>query len=201
MLHGGDERIKPLIKAMKELGLEKGSDIDKNIRETIAVKLGKSEETIRLYLNRLEKNGFLSSDEKKPKTYTLLYPLETLEQELCETSLISKDSDDFRIKMEKEAQNWLNSLSLKPTAEESGIFQGENHPEIEELTKIQQTNVNSVRNKEENLKYHCEDCENFIPYAQLCKAYPERVVVLFSAEYPSNCPFFELKKVTLKNEQ
>ena len=53
---------------------------------------------------------------------------------------------------------------------------------------------------EKTSKYHCEDCENFIPYAQLCKAYPERVVVLFSAEYPSVCPFFKLKKVTLKNE-
>jgi hypothetical protein len=54
---------------------------------------------------------------------------------------------------------------------------------------------------EKTSKYRCEDCENFIPYAQLCKAYPERVVVLFSAEYPSVCPFFKLKKVTLKNEQ
>jgi hypothetical protein len=53
---------------------------------------------------------------------------------------------------------------------------------------------------EKTSKYHCEDCENFIPYAQLCKAYPERVVVLFSAEYPSVCPFFKLKKVNLKNE-
>jgi hypothetical protein len=41
--------------------------------------------------------------------------------------------------------------------------------------------------------YHCKDCENFIPYAQLCKAYPERVVVVFSAEYPRDCPFFKLK--------
>jgi hypothetical protein len=43
------------------------------------------------------------------------------------------------------------------------------------------------------VKYHCEDCENFIPIAMKCKKYPERVIVSPMAEYPVNCPFFKLK--------
>ncbi|MGB9694041.1 MAG: hypothetical protein ACPLYF_04290, partial [Fervidobacterium sp.] len=62
MLGGGDKRIGPLLKVMKELGLKESDEINKDIRETIAVKLSKSEETIRIYLNFLEKKGFLSSD-------------------------------------------------------------------------------------------------------------------------------------------
>lgn len=121
MLGGGDERIKPLLQALKDLRLERDSMIDKAKREEMAVKLGKSEVTVRLYLNFLEKRGILSSDNKKPKTYTLLYSLKEVEEKVCESPLISKINDDLCIKMEKEAQNWLNSLSLKPpSTDETG---------------------------------------------------------------------------------
>jgi hypothetical protein len=124
MLGSGDERVKPLLQALRELGLKAFDVIDKGIREQIAVKLGKSEETVRLYLNLLEKRDVLSSDSKKPKTYTLLYPLQDVEQKLCEKSLILKISDDLHGKMVDEAQKWLNSLSLKPTPEDTYAFRG-----------------------------------------------------------------------------
>ena len=119
MLGSGDERVKPLLQALRDLGLKAFDVIDKGIREQMAVKLGKSEETVRLYLNLLEKRGVLSSDNKKPKTYTLLYPLQDVEQKLCEKSLILKVSDDLHDKMVEEARKWLDSLSLKPTPEDT----------------------------------------------------------------------------------
>jgi len=85
----------------------KGAEIDKKVREQIAIRLGKSERTVRELLNYLEACGYLSSDQKKPKTYTLLYNVEDIEAKILGVSAISKTADILMEKMRKEAQNWL----------------------------------------------------------------------------------------------
>jgi len=128
MLGKMDERVKPMLEALKEiLAVEerltdegqtyeepikydvKGAEIDKKVREQIAIRLGKSERTVRELLNYLEACGYASSDQKKPKTYTLLYNVEDIEAKIIGVSAISKTADLLMEKMRKEAQNWLKT--------------------------------------------------------------------------------------------
>jgi energy-coupling factor transporter ATP-binding protein EcfA2 len=128
MLGKMDERVKPMLEALKEIfGVEerqtdegetceepirydvKGAEIDKKVREQIAVRLGKSERTVRELLNYLEACGYVSSDQKKPKTYTLLYNVEDVEAKIIGVSAISKTADLLMEKMRREAQNWLKT--------------------------------------------------------------------------------------------
>jgi len=114
MLSLMDERLKPLIDVLKEMEFKAYNVITKDDREKIAVKLGKSEKTVRDYLNYLESRGLVSSDSKKPKTYTLLYKLEEIEAKLSRISAKLQSADSLMEKMREEAQNWLNSrLEIK----------------------------------------------------------------------------------------
>jgi hypothetical protein len=109
MLGRIDDRVAPLLEVLKELGVAKGSLVDKKVREQIAVKMGKAEKTVRDLLNFLEASGYCSSDQKKPKTYTLLYDVEEIENNLVGLSAISQMDDSLMEKMLKEAQEWLGS--------------------------------------------------------------------------------------------
>jgi hypothetical protein len=51
----------------------------------------------------------VSSDQKKPKTYTLLYNVEDIEAKIIGVSAISKTADLLMEKMRREAQNWLKT--------------------------------------------------------------------------------------------
>jgi hypothetical protein len=91
----------------KEISYDrKGTTIDKPIREKIAIKIGKSEKTVRDFFNHLEANGYVSSDQKKPKTYTLLYDIEEIEQKLSGILAKIKSADKLMAEMLKEAQEW-----------------------------------------------------------------------------------------------
>jgi hypothetical protein len=87
----------------------KGSQIDKKVREQIAVKLGKSERTIRKFFTSLEDSGYVSGDQKKPKTYTLLYDVSEIEDKLIGLSAKFKSANLLMGKMIKEAQEWLRT--------------------------------------------------------------------------------------------
>jgi energy-coupling factor transporter ATP-binding protein EcfA2 len=160
MLGSGDERIKPLINVLKELGVKAYDNIDKGLREQIAIKLGKSEGSVRLYLNHLERRGVLSSDNKKPKTYTLLYPLAEVEQKLLAKSLISKVSNVLHDNMQKEAQKWLEKRLLKPTSGERDTTEGvnnlklnqEGNQNVENLSLLSPSRKNGFNNPEISLK-------------------------------------------------
>ena len=60
----------------------KGAEITKSIREKIAVKIGRSERTVRAFFSQLETSGYVSSDQRKPKKFTLLYDIEEIDQKL-----------------------------------------------------------------------------------------------------------------------
>jgi len=89
------------------------AEIGKKQRETIARKLGKSESTIRRILKEWEVAGYLSSDEKKPKTFTMLYLREDLEKKLAGISCELKTHNLLMDKMRKEAQEWREKRLCK----------------------------------------------------------------------------------------
>lgn len=110
MLSIMDERIKPLIDVLKEMDFKAYDDVTKSEREKIAVRLRKSEKTIRTYFNYLEARGLVSSDNKRPKTFTLLYPIREIEQKLNGILAKFESADVLIEKMRKEAQEWLSSV-------------------------------------------------------------------------------------------
>ena len=89
----------------------KGSEIDKKLRDRIAVKIDKSESTIRRFLNQLESSGYVSGDGKKPKTFTLLYDVSEIETKVRGISDKIKSHDSLITEMEKEAREWRGRLS------------------------------------------------------------------------------------------
>jgi hypothetical protein len=88
----------------------KGAQISKKIRDKIAVEIGKSEKVVRVFLSSLAAAGYVSEDNKKPKTFTLLYDIKEIEEKT--TGLLDKSvpANDLIIQMQKEAFEWLNSL-------------------------------------------------------------------------------------------
>jgi hypothetical protein len=124
MLSKVDNRTKKIFNALKEIVeikktlfdgaqieneikySEKGAEINKQIREKIAVKISKSERTVRAFFSQLENSGYVSSDQKKPKTYTLLYNVEQIEQKTSKILDKIKSADNLIGEMVKEAQEW-----------------------------------------------------------------------------------------------
>jgi hypothetical protein len=95
---------------------KKGSEINKHIREKVAVEIGKSERTVRSFLAQLCTSGYVSDDGKKPKTFTLLYDVEEIEKRTSGLMEKTLSADFLKKEMQKEAQEWiktsLENLSL-----------------------------------------------------------------------------------------
>lgn len=126
MLSKVDNRTKELFSALKEIAdvkeeyqgenaepiekkiafYTKGSEIDKAVREKIAVKIHRSERTVRDFFNQLEVGAYVSGDQRKPKTYTLLYDVEEIEQKLSGILDKIKSADNLMAEMVEEAQEW-----------------------------------------------------------------------------------------------
>jgi len=90
-----------------------GTEIGKKLRERIAVKVGKSDKTVRVFLNYLEASGFVSStggSGPTPKTFTLLYDVEQIKKRLLEITSKLESADNLIGEMQKEAQEWLKRL-------------------------------------------------------------------------------------------
>lgn len=111
MISRMDERSVKILSVLKELKLDKSQDVISKVeRDRIAVKSGKSERVVRRFLNFLENSGFLSSDNKKPKSYTLLYSVESIEAKLSGILDKLQMSNLLMGKMVKEAQNMLKTV-------------------------------------------------------------------------------------------
>jgi hypothetical protein len=68
------------------------------------------ERTIRSYLSALENSGYLSGDNKKPKTFTLLYDVSEIQKKLIGTLVKGESADSLMCRMRKEAQEWLKTV-------------------------------------------------------------------------------------------
>ena len=113
----------------------KDSQVDKKVREKIAVKLGKSEQTIRRFFTSLENSGYVSGDQKKPKTYTLLYDVDEIEEKLIGISAKFKPADILMDKMTKEAQEWLKTILVNQTFVDRVVVESETGYEAQEEQK------------------------------------------------------------------
>jgi len=108
-----DKRTENTLQALNDLGVTaEGTPIDNDVRGKIAVRGGWASQTVRRYLNELENQGYLSSNEKRPKTYRLLYDMSVIRQKLSGISEKMENTDNLILTMRKEAQEWLNLLSV-----------------------------------------------------------------------------------------
>jgi hypothetical protein len=105
-----EKRSQGLIEALEKENLTiAGLEIDKDDRNKIAISLGKSEKTVRSYLSEWEAAGYLSSDERKPKTYVMLYDLNAVREKMTGISAKLAAADSLKAKMQEEAQSLFTS--------------------------------------------------------------------------------------------
>jgi len=124
MTLGLDKRTEKLFEAFEANEVRmKGAAITPELRAELAKSVGYAPSTIRSYLNNMEMVGYLSSDEKKPKTYWLLESLESIKLKASALSLNSENRDYYMDEMQKEAQDNLRTLSLKLPEETQGHIQ------------------------------------------------------------------------------
>lgn len=94
----------------KNVGFDKkGSEINKRVREKIAVKIGKAERTIRDFFAQLCASGYVSDDGRKPKTFTLLYDVDDIEKKTAGLLEKTKSADGLMEEMRKEAREWVKT--------------------------------------------------------------------------------------------
>jgi len=164
-----DERAKAILSVLKEIkdvklneeGQEdsvinydiEGSEIDKKIREQIAVKIGKSERTVRDFFNFLSNSGYVSSDQKKPKTYTLLYNVKDIEEKLSGILEKFKSADVLMEKMTKEALEWLKiGLEIQTPADSEKKFEHTARKGLEDSKIFMPSTGKTISNLDLHLK-------------------------------------------------
>jgi RecA/RadA recombinase len=121
MIGGMDKRVLPLIQTLEEMatspnpgtlssddkqGLE-GFAIDKDMRDKLARKLGISGRSVKRYLDFLEERGIASGDDKKPKTYTILYDVDVIRRKLGGVLAVEKVKQELIKKMKAEMEERL----------------------------------------------------------------------------------------------
>jgi len=126
MISRMDDRTTQILTTLKELKISNSQDtITKSDRERIAVHLGKSENTVRKFLNFLEHSGFLSGDGKKPKTHILLYSVEKIEADLAGISSKLESPNVLMDKMAEEAQDMLKTVSCNEILRKGYVLNGQ----------------------------------------------------------------------------
>jgi len=106
-----ENRTQDLIELLEAFHITSaGQIIDKEKRDAIASAIGKSERTIRAYLSEWDSAGYVSSDEKKPKTFKLLQDLDEIKKKISGISEKLDSADILMEKMEKEAHELLGSV-------------------------------------------------------------------------------------------
>ncbi|RLI17879.1 hypothetical protein DRO54_10880, partial [Candidatus Bathyarchaeota archaeon] len=107
-----EKRARLLIKNLEELNItQTGNTIGKEEREQLARMMGKSEDTIRRYLNSWVKAGYLSKTggRGRPVTFTLLYDLEEIKRRVSNV-LKKLEKDDLIEEMKKEKEQFIKNL-------------------------------------------------------------------------------------------
>jgi hypothetical protein len=178
MLSKVDDRTKPLLKALKDTTVvyfdengtkkfgtadKKGCKITKAIRDQIAVKMNRTERTLRELLNHLCDSGYVSSDQAKPVTFELLYDVEEVEKKSLNVSAKLEFADVLMEEMRKETQNFeilgseIGNLQqdtliapngITPPTSEETLNQGKSIATSEPISDAQldDSNVNITQN-------------------------------------------------------
>lgn len=116
-----EERSRNMFEILKTLEIRNiGDVVTKEVRDKIARKLGRSENTVRKYFKEWMDSGYVSSDGKKPCTFTLLTSIQEMETENLRLSGVLKSPDDLVMKMRKELEKCPNvNPSSNPVGEGS----------------------------------------------------------------------------------
>jgi hypothetical protein len=139
MALGLERRSQDLIEVLKGMSIDSaGDEIRKGDRDKIAQIMNKSERTVRSLFSEWEAAGYVSSDEKKPKTYKLLFSLDDIEKKNCAFSAELESANSLFDKMEKEAQEWLRSLR-----ENGNLWMSEIYPVRSLCTIPTSVNINA----------------------------------------------------------
>jgi len=100
-----------LLEAMERLDItRKGDVITPEIREELRLTLGYTKGTILIYLNHLVDRGFLTDDDRRPKTYTLVESLASIKRSISSVSDVIEDAETFILQMTQEATKNLDAL-------------------------------------------------------------------------------------------
>lgn len=111
MQSGLERRTSQLVPILRELGYTIENEmLGKEQREEIAKKSGLSESTVRNYLWEWTKRGYMSSDGKRPATYTLLKDLDFIEDQLGGLNFQDEEEEKLLEAMEEEAREVLSNL-------------------------------------------------------------------------------------------
>jgi len=123
----------------------KGSQITKKVRDRIAVETNNSERTVRKFFNFLSNTPYVSSDNKKPKTYTLLVDIKTIEEKLSGILDRLAVSNLLIFKMEKEAQKLLKNVLDNKLLRKGGVSFLDNTSTQKELSPFQKKTLSNTK--------------------------------------------------------
>jgi len=115
MAHDIEGRDMKLLDGMETLGIiNRGDQITPELREELRLHLGYSKGTILIYLNHLVDRGFLTDDDRKPKTYTLVQSLPAIKRQINAVSATIQDQEALKLEMFKEATQTIGILKQTP---------------------------------------------------------------------------------------
>lgn len=150
-----------LLEGMEALEIsKKGAMIPPMLRDELRLKLGYTKSTILSYLNHLVDRGFLTDDDKKPKTYTLVKSLASIKRDISSVSETIQDPDAFLMEMSREATKNLDALiAKKPELEKlKPFFTYEPQGVAEDSFGDHETSENNPQNGKVGLNIpHSED--------------------------------------------
>lgn len=116
MASGLEKRTRQLIEVLEELDLtSEEQEITLGRRERVAVKLGKSEDTVYKYLKDWCRAGYLSEKRTRgkgnPVHFRFLYDLDTIRRKAIVSFGIDKNPTELLSKLREEARETISSLS------------------------------------------------------------------------------------------
>ena len=111
-------RTRRVLTTLEELNIrEQGAIVGLEDRTKIAVRLGLSEKTVRRYLSEWVTAGYMAVKEIKgrgrPHVFQLVYSLDKIKKKTCVSLDISRITEEKRLKFQKEAEFFLDSLGTK----------------------------------------------------------------------------------------
>lgn len=140
MLTGSGEAVISILTGLDEYGINKpGAAIDKTLRDEIGRSIGLISATTRIYFNKLEKMGYLSSTRQgNTKTFHLLQNTASIRRNLSIVSEKLENSEDLIAQMYREGLEHLTRLCTRENPGDGETHTGENTETYEALTVIRE---------------------------------------------------------------
>jgi hypothetical protein len=174
-----------LLEGMEVLEItQKNAQITPTLRDELRLKLGYTKSTILTYLNHLVDRGFLTDDDNKPKTYTLVKSLASIKRDISSVSETIMDPGAFMLEMTREATRNYESLVARK-AELEPLRPFFNYEPNEDSFGNHETSVNNPQNGKVGLNIpHSEDLGFISPQKTIPKQTPSESLDVPPIENP-----------------